>query len=65
MSYERTQGQRYALEMLQSVDGTPKIMCAESPLKDVARNLFETSKKRPAEFAQGIRDILFRVKDLL
>lgn len=65
MSYERTQGQRYALEMLQSVDGTPHVMYAGSPIKDVARNLYETSKKRPAEFAQGIRDILYRVKDML
>lgn len=64
MSFERQQGQRYAAEMLLSVATTPKAFYEQQgPVATVIENLERTADRFPAEYAQGIRDILYRVKE--
>lgn len=64
MSFERQQGQRYAAEVLLSVATTPKAFYDElGPIATIAANLARTAEHRPAEYAQGIRDVLYRVSE--
>lgn len=65
MSFERQQGQRHAAEMLLSVASTPRIFYDDrGPVATIAANLERTAESQPAEYAQGIRDVIYRMREV-